>query len=176
MSGRSIRFGALWAAGASAVGTVLWALLTATVAPVVDGEPWRQIADLWTVRIWGYIYFGGFVALLAAVPHTVLFGGWLTACEIWPRIEGSTFRRVLACLVLALPFTAFMFNSYAGQPFGMAPSWGTALRALPWVAISAAGGILCTRLMIRQLREFPNGTAAEPGVEPDGPSARGLTP
>lgn len=152
----------MWAAGAALVGAVLWALLTATLAPIADGESWNQLATLWSVRFrWG-LYFGGFVGVVAAVPYTIVLGGWLAACEHWPQIEGSALKQGLACVGLSLPFTLFICVTFAGP--SELQDWGRALQALPWVGISAAGGILFPRLTIRPLRRSANRAAAEPRV------------
>ena len=156
----SLGRGALWSLLAALVATALWALFTATLAPLVSGEGPRTLARLWTTRVRLAIDFGGFVALMAIIPHALLLSLWLRFRNRFATSEHTPLRVAITSLILALPFTVIVFGSYAAPSYGLGPFWEKAFATLPWVLLSTWGGILLPRFVVRALRPTEQSVAA----------------
>ncbi len=152
--------GVLWALFAAVVATALWALFTATLAPLVSGEAPHALARFWTTRVKLAVYFGGFIALLAVLPYALLLAIWLKVRSRVPSLEQTPLRVALTSFILTLPVTLVVFGSYAAPTHGLGPFWGSAFAALPWVLLSAWGGILLPRLLVPALRFKEHAVAA----------------
>jgi len=137
-----------WALVAAVLGTVLWSALIATVAPLLAGQGVRQIIGWWSTRAIAAFHFGGFVAVLAIIPHALLFAGWLTIINRRPALQRSVGRRAVSSLLLSLPLVLVVFASFAAPSYGLGPFWSEAFGALPWVLLSTWGGIFLARLLI----------------------------
>ena len=152
--------GALWALLAAVAATVLWALFTATLAPLVSGESLHTLATSWTTRAKLGIYFGGAIALLAVIPYSLLLALWLAVRRRRPGLEQTPLRVTITSSVLSLPLTFVVFGSYAAPTYTLGPFWKEAFATLPWVLLSAWGGILIPRAMVPALRIRDRAVAA----------------
>ena len=156
----TLKRAALWALLAAVLATALWALITATLPPLISGEGPRALARAWLPRAEAGIYFGGVLAVMAIVPHAVLFALWLAVARRHPALEQTTLQVAGASLALALPFTLVVFGSYAAPSYGLGPFWADAFEALPWVLLSSWGGIFLARLLVPTLRPKAHAVAA----------------
>src|SRR5258705_257544 len=96
----------MWAGLAALVGTLVWAANLATIAPVLEGDNLEMLATLFVPRLWTASMFGGFVALLAALPYLFIFMGWQSLVRRKPQLERTRIRLTLSCLLLSLPLVA----------------------------------------------------------------------
>ena len=149
-----------WALLAAVFGTVFWILLVATVAPLVGGEGPGKMIGWWTTRSDLALYFGGFIAVLAIVPHAVLFAGWQAIVHRRPACQRSIGRPVISSFLLSLPLVIVVFVGYAARSYGLGPFWSEAFGALPWVLLSTWGGILLARRLLEYLWQWTPPVAA----------------
>ncbi len=150
----------LWAVLAAIAATAVWIVLVATFAPLVSGDSLNEMVRWWSTRALAGLYYGGFIAAVAIVPHILVFASWIVLTKRFSHLERTRLRLVLASFVLALPFVAVVFASYAAPTGSLGPFWSEALEALPWVLLSTWGGILLPRLLVHSLEPTRETVAA----------------
>jgi hypothetical protein len=139
---------ALWAVLAAIVGTASWIVLGSTLEPLVRTKSLNDVLTFWLPRVIAGFYFGGFVALVAIVPHFILFAAWLVVTRRFPRLEESVGRKAFSSLLLAVPFVATVVACYAAPTGDSGPLGFTAFAVLPLVLLSTWTGILLARLAL----------------------------
>jgi hypothetical protein len=110
----------------------------------------------WTTRFWSGLYFGGFVAGAALIPHSLLFAGWLAVRRNYDGIDSTLSRRVVMCAGLALPFSLVIFDSQYDQ---IGERWSGAFAVFPWVFLSTWVAILIPVALMRFLQWVPDEAA-----------------
>jgi hypothetical protein len=143
----------LWAFVGGIIGVLLWGVVGGTLGLLYspDGRL-GPLLRLWPISVFWTGMWAVFVAVIAMPIYAVAIAVWLKLIELYPGLDSTTPRQLLASLLLAVPLIVIVTLSFAGWGGPFPLDWVEAVRILPIACISGWGAVYLPRRIVPALR------------------------